>query len=76
MRMCECAYIYIYIYIYIHNCTNAGRQVAVATKFCTATHNVCGSTVRNLRMSRGVFEGEGGVVRPLRAEESKGRKKG
>jgi hypothetical protein len=32
----------------IQGCTNAGRQDAVANKFCTMALNICGSSVWNL----------------------------
>jgi len=32
----------------LHAYINAGRQVAVATKFCTVAPNICGSSVYNL----------------------------
>ena len=32
----------------IQGCTNPGRQVAVATKFCAVAPNICGSSVWNL----------------------------
>ena len=42
-------YIYIYIYSFYfkgigQGWTNSKRQVAQATKFCTVTHTICGST--------------------------------
>jgi hypothetical protein len=45
--VCVCVYVYIYIYIY-RWCTNSGRQVAVANKFCMVAPNICGSSGWNL----------------------------
>ena len=34
--------------LFIQRCTNPGRQVAMATEFCTVASNICVFSVRNL----------------------------